>query len=60
MKLASYQRKMARYYNVKVKKRSFRMGDLVLRIVFLSSKEPSVETLGPNWKVLIAYLRSKD
>ncbi|CAI9782264.1 unnamed protein product [Fraxinus pennsylvanica] len=38
IKLASYQRKMVRYYNVKVKKKLFRRGDLVLRRIFLSLK----------------------
>jgi hypothetical protein len=50
LRLAVYQRKMSRYYNSKMKKRSFRMNDLVLRRVFLSTKEPGVGTLGPNWE----------
>lgn len=50
VRLATYQRKMTKYYNKKVKKRSFRRGDLVLRRVFLNSKEPGVGTLGPNWE----------
>lgn len=40
VKLAAYQWKMTRNYNVKVKKRSLRVNDLVLQRVFLSSKEP--------------------
>ncbi|XP_022883388.1 uncharacterized protein LOC111400195 [Olea europaea var. sylvestris] len=39
-KLATYQRKMTKYYNSKVKKMSFQINDQVLRRVFLSSKEP--------------------
>lgn len=39
---------MAKYYNVRVKKTSFRRGDLILRRVFLSSKEPGISTMGPN------------
>lgn len=49
-KLATYQWKMTRYYNAKVKKKSFCMNDLVLRRVFPSSKEPSTSTLGPKWE----------
>lgn len=50
VKLASYQRKMTRYFNEKIKKRSFHRGELVLRKVFLSSKEPNIRTLGPSWE----------
>lgn len=50
VKLASYQRKMMRYYNAKVKKRVFRIGDLALRRVFPSAKDPGTGTLGPNWE----------
>lgn len=49
MKLASYQRKMTRYYNSRLKKKLFWRGDLVLRRIFLSSKEPNVGILCPNW-----------
>lgn len=51
LKLAIYQRKITRYYNAKVKKKSFQINDLGLRRAFLSFKEPSVGALGPNWKV---------
>lgn len=50
LKLATYQRKMTRYYNSKVKKRSFQINDLVLRRVFLSSKELGLCTLCLNWE----------
>lgn len=49
-KLTIYQRKMIPYYNRKIKRKSFRRGDLVLRRVSLSSKEPRVGKLGPNWE----------
>lgn len=52
LRLAAYQRKMTKYYNSKVKKRSFRINNLVLQKLFLSSKEPYVGTLGPNWEGL--------
>ncbi|XP_022855998.1 uncharacterized protein LOC111377175 [Olea europaea var. sylvestris] len=38
VKLGTYQRKMTRYFNSKVKKRLFRINDIVLRRVFVSSK----------------------
>lgn len=47
VKLASYK-KMTRYYNAKVNKRSFCIGDLVLRKVFFSSKDQGVGILGTN------------
>lgn len=50
LKLGTYKRKMTRYFNSKVKKRSFRINDMVLRRVFLSSKEPGSGSLGPNWE----------
>ncbi|XP_022891987.1 uncharacterized protein LOC111406852 [Olea europaea var. sylvestris] len=40
LRLTTYQRKMTKYFNSKVKKRSFRINSLVLRRVFLSSKGP--------------------
>lgn len=49
-RLVSYQRKMMRYYNAKVKKRAFRIGDLVLRKVFPPTRDPGTGTLGPNWE----------
>lgn len=39
IKFVSYQWKMICYYNAKVNKRSFYIGDIVLRRVFLSSKK---------------------
>lgn len=41
-RLAVYQKKLTRYYNLKVKKKAFCMNDLVLQMVFLSTKEPRV------------------
>ena len=43
-----YQRQMARYYNSRVKLRSFEIGDLVLRRVTQANKDPSQGKLGPN------------
>ena len=45
-----YQRKMARYYNQKVKPRSYVPGDLVLKKLLLVRKNPAHGKLGPNWE----------
>ena len=45
-----YQRKMARYYNQKVKPRSYMSGDLVLKKLLPTRKNPAHEKLGPNWE----------
>ena len=41
---------MARYFNSKVKDQKFQVGDLVLRRVFLNTKDTAAEVLGPNWE----------
>lgn len=50
LRRATYQQKVTRYYNRNVKKRSFRVGDLVLKKVTLASKDKPVGTLGANWE----------
>ena len=45
-----YQRKMARYYNQKVKPRSYKPGDLVLKKLLPARKNPAHGKLGPNWE----------
>ena len=45
-----YQRKMARYYNQKVKPRSYMPGDLVLKKLLPTRKNPAHGKLGPNWE----------
>ena len=45
-----YQRKTARYYNQKVKPRSYMPGDLVLKKLLPSRKNPAHGKLGPNLK----------
>ena len=45
-----YQRKTARYYNQKVKPRSYTSGDLVLKKLMPARKNPSHGKLGPNWE----------
>ena len=45
-----YQRKTARYYDQKVKPRSYKPGDLVLKNLLLTRKNPTHGKLGPNWE----------
>ena len=47
---AEYKRRMAKYYNSRVKPRSFQPGDLVLKKVILATKDSREGTLGPNWE----------
>ncbi|KAL5568572.1 hypothetical protein UlMin_025147 [Ulmus minor] len=56
VRAAALQQTIARYYNSKVKLRRFVKGDLVLRKVFLNTKEKGVGVLGPNWEVLTLIL----
>ena len=45
-----YQRKTARYYNQKVKPRSYKPGDLVLKKLLPARKNPTHGKLGPSWE----------
>ena len=45
-----YQRKTTRYYNQKVKPRSYMLGDLVLKKLLPAKKNPTHGKLGPNWE----------
>ena len=45
-----YQRKTTRYYNKKVKPRSYMPGDLVLKKILPARKNPAQGKLGPNWE----------
>ena len=45
-----YQRKMARYYNQKVKLRSYKHGDLVLKKLLPARKNPTHGKLRPKWE----------
>ena len=44
------QRKTARYYNQKVKPRSYMSGNLVLKKLLPTRKNPAHGKLGPNWE----------
>ena len=45
-----YQRKTTRYYNQKVKPRSYKLGDLVLKKLLPARKNPAHGKLGPSWE----------
>ena len=49
-RLAQYQNLMAKHYNSNVRHRDFQVGDLVLRKVTGTVKDPSQGKLGPNWE----------
>ena len=48
--LAYYQHKLKQGYNAKVKLRPLEPGDLVLRKVLSTTKNPAWGKLGPNWE----------
>ena len=45
-----YQRKTARYYDRKVKPRSYKPDDLVLKNLLPARKDPTHGKIGPNWE----------
>ena len=49
-RMAKYQQKMVEYYNKRVKLRQLDIGDLVLRKVTISTKDPTQGKLGPTWE----------
>ncbi|XP_057461085.1 uncharacterized protein LOC130751495 [Actinidia eriantha] len=50
LRQVAYKCQVTKYYNQRVKHRSFLLGDLVLRKVTLSTKEPNAGKLGPTWE----------
>ncbi|XP_021833172.1 uncharacterized protein K02A2.6-like [Prunus avium] len=57
----AYKQCVSRYYDSRVKPRSFRIGDWVMRKVSLATKNPTEGTLGPSWEgpyEVIGILRS--
>jgi len=50
LRLASYQARTARYYNKRVKRKQFKVGDLVLRVVTPNTKPKNSGALGPTWE----------
>jgi hypothetical protein len=49
-KTKAYQQRMALYYDRRVKYREFKVRDLVLRKVTLTTKDPIQGKLGPTWE----------
>ena len=50
VQLAYYQHKLKQGYDANVKLRPLVLGDLVLRKVLGTAKNPKWEKLGPNWE----------
>ena len=49
-RIKDYHRKTARYYDQRVRPKSYMPGDLVLKKLLLVRKDPMHGKLGPNWK----------
>ena len=45
-----YHKKTTKYYDQRVRPRSFRFGDLVLKKLLPARKDPTHGKLGPNWE----------
>ncbi|XP_074337528.1 uncharacterized protein LOC141674727 [Apium graveolens] len=50
IRVAAYQQRIARHYNSKVRARTFKVGDLVLRRVMPNTKVVSHGVFGANWE----------
>lgn len=50
VQLAAQKQRIERYYNRRTNLRHFKIGDLVLRKVTLSTRNPNEGKLGPNWE----------
>ena len=50
IRVTSYQRRLANFYNKRVRPRLFQSGDLVLRRVFENIADPTVGKFQPNWE----------
>ena len=50
IQLAYYHQKLKQGYDINVKQRPLEPGDLVMRNIFGSAKNPSWGKLGPNWE----------
>ena len=50
IRLAEYQQKLARRYNIDVRKREFEAGDLVLRKVVGNTRDINTGKLAPTWE----------
>ncbi|GFS40182.1 hypothetical protein Acr_00g0066980 [Actinidia rufa] len=50
IRMADYQKQLAKSFNQKVQRREFEVGSLVLRKVVGNTKEPTDGKLAPNWE----------
>ena len=48
--MEAQKRRMAKYYDSKVKERKFKVGDTVLRQVFQNTREAGAGALGYSWE----------
>ena len=58
-RIAKYKNLMARQYDAMVKPRCFNIGDLVLKKVSLTTRNPAHRKLGPNWEGLYRVINCK-
>lgn len=58
LKIAQRSQQVERFFNKKLKVRTFREGDLVLRKVFQNTKDPGAENLNPLGKDPIRWVQS--
>ena len=49
-RMEDYHRNIARYCDQRVKLRSYKLGDLVLKKLLPARKDPAHGNLGPNWE----------
>ena len=49
----AHQQKVARYFNKQLKARTLFVGDMVLRRVFLNTKDNTADVLGPTWEGVV-------
>ena len=50
LRMAAQKQRMARFYNSKIKERRFKVGDTVLRQVFLHTQEKGAGKFGATWE----------
>ena len=58
--IEDYQRKTARYYDRKVKPKSYKPGELVLKTLLPARKDPTHGQLRPNWEGPYIVSRTPD
>ena len=50
LRMAAVKQRVSQHFNKRVKHRSFQVGDLVLKAVNQSTKNPNHDKLGPSWE----------